>query len=635
MMQNVLEHIPFITISHGLDFKINWANRVCRKFAGFSSASISEKKCFMVWGLVGPCAGCPLQQVIETGRPGEIELPRPDQAHWPETQGFWSVNIVPVTDDRRHLIGVIETACEITSEKKAQYALRQSESLLRQAQHLAHIGHWELDLKTDHLTWSDEIFRIFEIDYCKFGASYETFLNATHPEDREMVNRAYTESVQSRTPYIIEHRLQFPDDRIKYVQERCETFYDDDGTPLRSLGTVQDITGNKLIEDENKRLQAQFVQAQKMESVGRLAGGVAHDFNNMLCVIMGHLDLAFIDMNDNSPIHTTLTEIKNAAQRSAALTRQLLGFARQQPIVPIILNMNYTIDNMLKLLRRLIGDNIELKWIPGADLGRIKIDPAQVDQILANLCVNARDAISEVGTITIETQNIFFDESYCEEHPGFQAGTYVMLAVSDNGIGMEKITMARLFEPFYTTKKMGEGTGLGLATIYGIVKQNNGFINVYSEPGKGSTFRIYMPCHEGDEERKQEIKVCATPMGGNESILLIEDEMMILNFCRKILEKYGYRVLSANTPEEALTLIEKHTGLIDLLVTDIVMPGMSGKDIAAKVSASFPDVKTLYMSGYTANVIADHGLLYAGINFLQKPFSAIALAEKVRTTLTQ
>ncbi len=635
LRQNVLEHIPFITILHGLDFKINWANRVCRKFAGFSLESISVKKCFMLWGLGGPCTGCPLQQVIETGRPAEIELPLPDQAHWPVTQGSWTVTIIPITDDAGRVVEVVETACEITSEKKAQQALRQSESLLRQAQHLSHIGHWELDLKTDQLSWSDEIFRIFEIDPCKFEASYEAFLNATHPEDREMVNRAYTESVRNRSPYVIEHRLQFPDERIKYVQERCETFYDDNGTPLRSLGTVQDITESKLIEEENKKLQAQFIQAQKMESVGRLAGGVAHDFNNMLCVILGHLDLAFTEVKENHALHATLKEIKNAARRSAGLTRQLLGFARQQTIAPVVLDMNHTIDNMLKMLRRLIGEDIELKWIPGPDLGRIKIDPTQVDQILANLCVNARDAISGVGNITIETQNVFFNESYCTEHPEFQTGAYVMVAVSDNGCGMDQETLSRLFEPFYTTKKMGEGTGLGLATIYGIVKQNNGFINVYSEPGKGSTFRIYMSRHEGDAAAKPEKDVCAAPQGGNETILLVEDEVMILKFCKKILEKYGYRVLAANTPKDALSLIENHTGPIDLLLTDVVMSGMSGSELAAKVSALYPGLKTLYMSGYTANVIADHGLLNEGIKFLQKPFSAGDLAEKIRTVLAQ
>ena len=634
-IKDILEPIPVMISFHGLDYDVHWANKAHRRFTGLSINSIKNKKCYTVWRLGKPCHGCPVKQVIQTGRTAELKIPDPGQVHWPDTQGQWLLNFIPITDETGRVTGVVETAVEITPQKEAQLALRESEFRLQRAQHLAHIGHWELNIKTNQLIWSDEIFSIFEIEPLEFGASYEAFLNATHPDDREMVHQAYTESIINQTPYVIEHRLLFPDDRIKYVQERCRHYYDNKGEPIRSMGTVQDITENKLIEEENKKLQAKFVQAQKMESVGRLAGGVAHDFNNMLCVILGHLDIALDEIDATKPLHGTLLEVQNAAQRSASLTRQLLAFARQQPIAPKVIDLNRIISRMLKMLSRLIGEDIELAWIPSSDLGWIKIDPSQVDQILANLCVNARDAIEGVGKITIETKNASFDDTYCADHPGFLPGAYIMLAVSDNGCGMDQKVLSKLFDPFFTTKELGKGTGLGLATIYGIVKQNNGFINVYSEPGKGTTFRIYLSRYDGDAKEDHSEDVKHEFEGGTETVLLVEDEIMILNFCSKMLKKFGYQVLAANTPTEALELAETHKGTIDLLITDVVMMEMSGSDLAAQLETTFPGIKTLYMSGYTANVIAHHGLLNEGIVFLQKPFSGNELAIKIRKALNR
>ena len=380
-------------------------------------------------------------------------------------------------------------------------------------------------------------------------------------------------------------------------------------------------------------LEAQLHQAQKMEAVGRLAGGVAHDFNNMLAVITGHADLALERTAPDSPLHADLLEIQEAAQRSADLTRQLLAFARKQTIAPQVLDLNHTIAGMLKMLRRLIGEDIDLRWKPAAPLWPVRMDPAQLDQILANLVVNARDAIAGVGKITIETSQTEFDEAYCETHAGFIPGSYVLLAVSDNGCGMDQEVLAQLFDPFFTTKPQGQGTGLGLATVYGIVKQNHGFINVYSEPGQGTSFKIYLPRHATDPVSTRRIPAPAAAPTGSEIVLLVEDEEALLKLSARLLERLGYTVLAAGGPTQALELAAAHGGPIDLLLTDVIMPEMSGRDLWQRLSALRPGLKCLFMSGYTANVIAHHGVLDDGVHFLQKPFSREALATKVREAL--
>jgi two-component system, cell cycle sensor histidine kinase and response regulator CckA len=372
-----------------------------------------------------------------------------------------------------------------------------------------------------------------------------------------------------------------------------------------------------------------------MESVGRLAGGVAHDFNNMLNVILGHTELALDDLPGNSPLRDDLDEIRKAAERSANLTRQLLAFARKQTVEPRILDLNETITSMLKMLQRLIGEDIDLLWKPGARLALVRIDPGQVDQVLANLVVNARDAIGhQNGKVTIETANARFDEEYCADHAGFTPGEYVMLAVSDDGCGMDEETRANIFEPFFTTKATGQGTGLGLATIYGITKQNDGFVNVYSEPGKGSTFRIYIPALGAESRQEDGASTLNTaPVGGNENILIVEDEAAILNMARAMLTPLGYNILTASTPSEALRVARDCECKIDLVITDVVMPEMNGRDLAEQMQALYPGLKNLFMSGYTANVIAHQGVLDKGVNFIQKPFSQKDLAEKVRKVL--
>jgi CheY-like chemotaxis protein len=367
--------------------------------------------------------------------------------------------------------------------------------------------------------------------------------------------------------------------------------------------------------------------------VGRLAGGVAHDFNNMLGVILGYTDMALKQLDPAQSLYADMQEVHKAARRSADLTRQLLAFARKQTVAPKVIQLNEIVEGMLKMLRRLIGEDIELVWAPFDNLSLVKMDPTQVDQILANLCVNARDAIGDTGRVVIETGVATLDASYCEEHLGATPGEYVLLAVSDNGCGMDRKTLENLFEPFFTTKAMGQGTGLGLATVYGIVKQNNGYINVYSEPGNGTTFKIYLPRHTDKAEtlrRENEKEPFAV---GSEIILLVEDEPTILRLAIRMLENLGYTVLAASTPGEAIRKAETHAGDIHLLITDVVMPEMNGRDLAKNLLALYPRIKRLFMSGYTANVIAHHGVLDAGVHFMPKPFTIEDLAAKVRDAL--
>ncbi len=400
------------------------------------------------------------------------------------------------------------------------------------------------------------------------------------------------------------------------------------------VATVRDITERKQAETKRQELEQQLAQAQKMESVGRLAGGVAHDFNNMLQVIIGNTSLALDLIPDNDQLQEHLVEILKSAERSAELTRQLLAFARKQTIQPKVMDLNETVQGMLKMLRRLIGENIELVWIPGNDLWPVKMDPSQLNQVLANLCVNARDAISEAGRVTLSTANTTLDQSFFPSSTDELPGDYVLLTVSDTGQGMDAATRKHLFEPFFTTKAPGQGTGLGLATVFGIVKQNAGHINAYSELGHGTTFKIYLPRVCTGEpipaahpvEKLEEIQ-------GSETILLVEDELSVLGLARRILEQNGYTVLAASTPAAARGAAAAHPGAIDLLITDVIMPEINGKELLRRLLAQRPNLRCLFMSGYTADVIAHRGVLEEGLNFLQKPFSVQSLTRKVREVL--
>ena len=399
-----------------------------------------------------------------------------------------------------------------------------------------------------------------------------------------------------------------------------------DGSIVNYVAVKRDITEHLLLE-------SQFQQAQKMESVGRLAGGVAHDYNNILSVIIGYTELSLDEVHQGEPLYDNLKEILKAAHRSRAVTQQLLTFARKDTIEVEVLELNSAVESMLKMIHRLIGEDIDLEWRPGPGLWPVEVDPSQIDQILANLCVNARDSITNVGSITIETGNEFFSKDDGADRPDVLPGEFVMLAVSDDGCGMAPEIMSNIFEPFFTTKEIGRGTGLGLSTVFGIVKQNNGFIIVNSEPDKGTAFKIYLPRYIGETSGREEKAVDLNLQSKGETILVVEDEHSILRLTEQILLKYGYRVWTADTPAAALELAKTHDGGFSLLISDVIMPGMNGHELVEQLHAGSPDLKHLFMSGYTADVLSRSGALDSGEKYLQKPFSSMDLARKVRAAL--
>ena len=422
------------------------------------------------------------------------------------------------------------------------------------------------------------------------------------------------------------------DKKISYIVAAAP-FKDPSGKIVGIVESFVDITRRKAAEEEKALLEDQYLQSQKMEAVGRLAGGVAHDFNNMLGIITGYTELALTKVGEFDPLRKNLTEILKAAGRSSDLTRQLLAFSRRQTVEPRVLNLNDVTDKSRSLLGRLIGEDIELKLVPADDLWNVKIDPSQVDQIMVNLMVNARDAIGGVGSIIIETANMVFDEVYCQQHVEFLPGEYVQLCVTDSGTGMDKETIEHIFEPFFTTKGEHSGTGLGLSTVFGIVKQNIGFVNVYSEPGHGTTFKIYLPRAREEVPEISDAPPEATRLTGTETVLLVEDESDLLELYREILENAGYKVIASTHPGDAVFLVGKHDGQIHLLVTDVIMPTMNGKELKEQVEKFMPGIKVLYMSGYTANVVSHRGVLTEGIDFIHKPFSGELLTRKVREAL--
>jgi len=550
----------------------------------------------------------------------------------PHSSPFWArLEATVVQDDESGAPLCRVVLSDISESMRAEAALADSELKYRTLADSGQALIWTAgpDKQCDYFNqpWLDFTGRTLEQE---LG---DGWIRGIHPEDLARCLQAFTTAFDQREKFSLEYRLHHASGNYHWIQNDGTPRFDVQGNFLGYIGHCLDITARKRAEDEQKSLHAQLLQAQKMESVGRLAGGVAHDFNNMLSVILGHVELAQEKIVPGHSLFTDLEYIRKAAERSAALTRQLLTFARKQIIIPKRLDLNETMEGMLNMLQRLIGENIKLVWSPGADLWPVKIDPSQIDQILVNLCVNARDAITGGGRITVATQNVAIDAENCGLHLDCMPGEYLLLMVSDDGCGMDQETLKKLFEPFFTTKKTGEGAGLGLAMVYGIVKQNNGVINVSSEPGQGTTFNIYLPRHQDEEELLPKDVPVAPIRGGSETILLVEDELAILEMVTTMLQLQGYTVLAADTPGRAIALAQKQTEEIHLLLTDVIMPEMNGRDLALRLLSMHPYIKRLFMSGYNADVIADHSILDEGINYLQKPFLMKDLAIKVREVL--
>ncbi|MBM9537813.1 hybrid sensor histidine kinase/response regulator [Desulfobulbus alkaliphilus] len=618
--QKMLSLVPDMISIHDTGMNILYSN-----WNGLGAVSQEKRvlntKCYRTYrGHDDICPDCLAKTVMETGKPFQREAKLSD--------GRWvDLRVFPILDENGEAELFVEWVRDITENKQAEDALVQNKNLLEG------IINGTSDIlaiqKPDHTI---EFYN--QAGYDAIGLPPGAALNRKCYQliGRESECDLCTSQAALRTKKLVEQERYVPE-LNQHFNCRSNPIFDTDGNVVNIIQQLRDITERKQAEEERTKLQEQLTQAQKMETVGRLAGGVAHDFNNMLGVILGYTEMTLEQVPAGHPMYKALHGIQQAAQRSADLTRQLLTFARKQTIAPKRIDLNETVEGGLKMLRRLIGEDIDLIWLPGRNLRPVKMDPNQIDQILANLCVNARDAIKGVGKVTVETSNTVFGAEYCARHAGFLPGEYVLLAVSDNGCGMDRETISHLFEPFFTTKEQGKGTGLGLASVYGAVKQNKGFINVYSEPGQGTTFKIYLPQYAIRTEAPSRQEPAEAAARGHETILLVEDEPVILEMTTMMLERLGYTVMAADTPGEAIRLAREHSGSIDLLLTDVVMPEMNGRELGQNILSVYPDMKRLFMSGYTANVIAHHGVLGERVHFIQKPFLMTDLAAKIREAL--
>ena len=529
------------------------------------------------------------------------------------------------------VLGVVR---DITERKQSEEKLIRSESNLAKSQEIAHLGSWEMDIPDSgdvnlgELRWSDEVFRIFGYTPGEIEVNNGAFFNAVHPGDLASVTEAMAEALRDGKDFRIDHRILLPDGSERSVHEHSEIIVDErSGKAIRIIGTIQDVTSEKQLEE-------QLRHSQKMEAVGVLAGGIAHDFNNLLTAINGYGDLTLRKMPPDDPLRGNVQEIRNAGERAAALTEQLLSFSRKNVLQPKVHNLNPLLTEIEKMLRRIVRENIELRTVLDPELGNINADPGQIEQVIMNLAVNARDAMPNGGTLTIETQNIYLDNNYVSQHIAITPGRFVKMTVTDNGEGMDEKTQRRAFEPFFSTKEVGKGTGLGLSTVFGIVKQSGGDIMVYSEVGHGTSFKIYLP--RVDDAVETPIWIEETEeesYSGSETILLVEDEAIVRTLVRDVLKSNGYHVLETASGPEALSVCATYSEPIHLLLTDVIMPKMSGSELGVRVAEERPEIKVLFMSGYTDDAISEGGLLDRGTAFIEKPFSPTDLARKVREVL--
>lgn len=625
-----IEHAPAALAMFDREMRYLFASTRWLEDYGLFDTNLIDKSHYEVFPEIPPAWKIAHQRGLagEIVRADEDRLVRQDgSVQWLR----WEVR--PWRDAKGTVGGIIIFTEDITERRQTQHALEESEERFRTLVNSVPDPIWLKDTDGVYLACNAPFERFF-------GASQEEIVGQT---DYDFVSRELADffrdhdciALAAGKPSDNEEWVTFAADGQRALLLTTKVpLYGPDGEPIGVLGVGRNITALRKAEQERAQLENQLHQTKKIESLGLLAGGIAHDFNNMLGVIIGHTELAQKRQAKAQPIEIHLEEILKAAEHSAELTRQLLTFARKQVIDPKTLDLNEKVSGMLKMLQRLIGEQIELSWQPADRLWMTRVDPTQLNQMLTNLCINARDAISGSGRITIETENCTIDEHYCATHLYVVPGDYTRLSVTDDGCGMSKDALEHIFDPFYTTKSPGLGTGLGLATVFGAVKQNKGFIDIFSKPGQGTTFHVYLPRADQQPEVEAKTTTVSQPQG-NETILLVEDDRMVLGMTASMLELCGYKVLTSDAPEKALALAQEYPDRIHLLMTDVIMPMMNGKELSDKLLEIRPELKVLFMTGYSSEIISDQGILRDGVNFLQKPVSLETLSRKLRTLLDQ
>ncbi len=527
-------------------------------------------------------------------------------------------------DDGGRVIGTFSSGADISERGRAKAALQVADERMQFALEAAHVGIWDMDYTTGVLRWSDTMAAQYGFQAGTFPGTFAAFRDRIHLEDRAPFLKALENAIKTGSDFSVLNRATWPDGTVRRLSGTGRIFLGSNGEPVRGIGISQDVT-------ERHTLEAQYLQAQKMDAVGRLAGGVAHDFNNLLTAILGYCELLLVDLQPTDPRQADIIQIQNAGTMAAGLTRQLLAFSRQQIIQPTLLDLNVIVADMRPMIERLIGADVAVVVNLRPNLGAVTADRGQVEQIIMNLAVNARDAMPKGGTLTINTANVDLDGDYTSTHFAANAGSYVALTVSDTGTGMTAEVQARLFEPFFSTKAVGRGTGLGLATVHGIVVANGGTVGVYSEVGKGTSLKVYF--RRDAAAIPTEVQAPPyLPHAGVGTVLVVDDSTGLRELTRRFLQRQGYEVFVAASAEEALLTFEDNPG-IDVLLTDVVMPGATGPELTRQLMKRHTTLKVIYMSGYTEDAISHHGIIDPDTAFLHKPFSSEALGRKMQELL--
>lgn len=568
---------------------------------------------------------------FEKALSGETVLPSERHVELEDSSRLIKPKLYPLFDTTGEILHVVVVVEDLTSSRESMEQIRGLSERLALALKAGSFGVWDFDIANQSVVWDERMYEIYQLAPDSTDNLLETWRAAVHPDDKSRDQRVWEFTMQKDLPLDYVMRIVRPDGETRHVRVNGVVLRDKDDKPYRVTGLSVDVTNWSTAQQEREELQDQLNQAQRMESLGRLAGGVAHDFNNMLSVIIGNTELALSCLPPESDLKDELLEIKEAARRSAALTKQLLFFARKQDIDPKALQVNPVIENLLKMLERIAGEQITILWQPGNDLWQIKADPNQLDQVLMNLCINAKDAMGGPGQIYIATRNVELTQHDIAGHPESTPGDYVEISVRDTGVGMDEETKKRIFEPFFTTKKLNKGTGLGMSTVYGIVQRHGGLIKVESREGAGTTIRVLLPQFEGQCTAQEGRK--SKPNGGAETVLLVEDQQSVLRIARRMLQNLGYQVLAVTNPQQALEMVEHESPKIHLLLTDVIMPDMNGAELAESLLKKLPEMKCMFMSGYTADFMAEQGVKESGPNFICKPFTQSELAGKVRRAL--